>query len=233
MPAYLAFDLETVVDAELARRAWGLTGTDREVRAAARARQLEKTQGRSDFLKPLFHRIVALGMAAWSPVTGARKVNAWAGHGEAEMLDLFLAALTDHPVLVSWNGRGFDVPVVMHRALLHQVATATLYGAANGKGWEKYHYRYDGPHLDVADALTGFGNAGMATLEEMALACGLPGKQDVSGADVEALYETEQWDGLRTYVSSDASQTLDLALRLERCRGRATPPAQLALAGTA
>jgi hypothetical protein len=229
MSAYLAFDLETVIDADLARAALGCAGTDSQVRSQVCAHTLEKTKGRSDFPKPLYHRVVAVGLAAWSPTSDRQKVEAKAGGDEVALLTWFLEALASRPTLVSFNGRGFDLPVVMHRALIHRLPSATLYGLPGSKAWDKYGYRYDGPHLDVADVLTNYGGGMSAGLHELAIACDLPGKSGVSGEDVEALFEAGDWPALEQYVGSDAAQTLALGLRLDRTRRRITTEPTLGL----
>lgn len=226
---YLALDLEAVLDADLGRRAYGLTGTDREVRAALRARHREKTQGRSDFPPPLWWRVVAVGLATYDPETGGTKAAARASADESDLIRWALSALRSQPRLLSFNGRGFDLPVLMHRAMAHALPAEALFGSRAAKQWDTYGYRFGGPHLDVMDRLTGYGAGGAAGLHELAVACGLPGKGAVTGADVEDLFEADAWDAIKCYVKDDVQQTLDLGLRLARVMGELRPerPASL------
>jgi predicted PolB exonuclease-like 3'-5' exonuclease len=69
---------------------------------------------------------------------------------EVTLLEAFWKRVgADSPLLVTWNGRGFDVPVLLHRSLLHGV-TARLWfehGAANR--YRSYAYRYGDRHIDL------------------------------------------------------------------------------------
>ena len=63
LPAIAAFDIETVPDTAIGRRIDGLTGAFVEVADGMQARRLEATDGRTDFLKPPYHRIVTISVA--------------------------------------------------------------------------------------------------------------------------------------------------------------------------
>lgn len=235
MSIILAFDLETVPDTVAGRRLHGLEGTPDEVAAAMLELRRKETDGRTDFLKPAFHRIVAIGAAAVAlrndsergraqadPVGPAIDVNlkAWSGAGEAALLSLFFAWLKKRPQLVSWNGSGFDLPVIRYRALLHGMDAATLYGPPEQKQWDSYGYRYGNAHVDLMDVLAGHGASTSHGLDELARLAGLPGKTVATGDQVSALAHAGEWDRIKAYVGSDAIQTLLLFLRWEVGRGR-------------
>ncbi|HEV3189928.1 MAG TPA: hypothetical protein VGY54_05490 [Polyangiaceae bacterium] len=77
---------------------------------------------------------------------------------------------------MSWNGGGFDLPVLRYRALLHGIAAPDFYGVNGDRHWNSYQNRYHDAHVDVMDALSGFGNAMRAGLGTMSDLLGLPGK---------------------------------------------------------
>ena len=51
-------------------------------------------------------------------------------------------------MLVSWNGLAFDLPVLMHRSMHHQLSAPALFGSAQKFG---YSYRYGEMHIDLMD----------------------------------------------------------------------------------
>lgn len=221
MTLVLAFDVETAPDTDAGRRLHGLTGSDADVATAMLARRHEETGGRTDFLKPAYHRVVGLGLAAIalgpSPEASLRS---WAGDDEGDLLARFLDRLRRRPQLVSWNGSGFDLPVIRYRALLHGLAAGSLYGPAEQRQWESYAYRYGEAHVDLMDVLAGFGASPSHALDEMARLAGLPGKTVASGDEVATLVIAGEWSRIEQYVGLDAVQTLLLFLRWQAGRGR-------------
>ncbi|MBK8002407.1 MAG: 3'-5' exonuclease [Gemmatimonadetes bacterium] len=221
MTVVLAFDLETVPDTDAGRRLHGLTGTDAEVAAAMLARRQEETGGRTDFLKPAYHRVVGLGVAgiALGPSPEV-SLKSWARNGERDLIRRFLDYLRRRPQLVSWNGSGFDLPVIRYRALLHDLDAGSLYGPAEQRQWESYAYRYSEAHVDLMDVLAGHGASPAQGLDEMARLAGLPGKTAGSGDLIANLVFAGDWGRIERYVGLDAAQTLLLFLRWQAGRGR-------------
>ena len=224
MTVVLAFDLETVPDTDAGRRLLGLAGTDAEVAAAMLERRREESNGKTDFLKPAWHRVVAVGAAlvTLAGVSVEARIAAWAGVDERRLLTQFLAFLRKRPQLVSWNGSGFDMPVIRYRCLLHGIGAEVLYGPADQRQWQSYGYRYGEAHIDLMDVLSGYGASTMLTLDEMARLVGLPGKSIATGDQVTELVAAGDWHRIERYVGSDAVQTLLVFLRWERTRGRVT-----------
>jgi predicted PolB exonuclease-like 3'-5' exonuclease len=218
----VAMDLETLLDADLGRRAWDLAGDDDEVRKAMTKKRLYDTDGRSDFVPPAFHQVVATGWARYD-VEGAGTLSfaasSVAGASERQCLQAAVKLLEGRPQLVTWNGGGFDLAVLRHRCLIHGVSLAPFY-APRGRGEDDYLYRYGSAHVDLMDTLSGYGAAPRSALHDVAVSCGLPGKTEHTGADVEALVREGKWAELSAYVEQDAVTTLLLHLRFEALKGR-------------
>jgi predicted PolB exonuclease-like 3'-5' exonuclease len=137
---------------------------------------------------------------------------------EAEMMsDLadFVGRYT--PLLVTWNGRSFDLPVLALRALRHGVSFGWYY---RGDGF-RYRFSEEG-HLDLGDVIADFGAARMTSLDGAARLCGLPGKVGVDGTQVEGLFRAGQIDALRRYCLSDVAQTAFVFLRYKLIAGDIT-----------
>ena len=217
-------DIETVPDAKAASRALGEDLTEDEAIARLRAQVREKTGGRSDFLHPVFHRVVAISYA-WlrherAEEGGRELVLVRIGSGgeaasdERALLEGFFGMIEARsPRLVTFNGRGFDIPVLKLRAMAHGLSCPAWFSAGESR-WEGYTSRYDDTyHLDLMDALTDAGAARRVSLHEVAAAFGIPGKLGTSGEDVEALVAAGKLEEVRAYCETDVCTTLLVFLR--------------------
>lgn len=99
--------------------------------------------------------------------------------------------------LVTYNGRGFDVPVLALTAMKHQRLDLTGISQA----WQAH--RFSGRHFDLADIVSGFGGARGASLEMLCDQLGIPAKQDCHGSDVAELVAKRQFEAIRHYCESD------------------------------
>lgn len=129
---------------------------------------------------------------------------------EREVLEKWSHYLLDHSSmqLVSWNGRRFDLPVLLQRCFARGIPHP------NPLERGSYGYRYDtSMHADVMDMLGVYGSARACSLDVTARAIGLPGKAYESGSSVEELYASGQYDRVCTYCETDAFQTAGVWLR--------------------
>ncbi len=131
------------------------------------------------------------------------------GKDEAGMLSDFADFVgARQPHLVTWNGRGFDLPVLLLRSLRHGLSWPWYYQGRD------YRYRYsEQGHLDLCDFLSDHGAARMTSLDGAARLIGLPGKDGVDGSQVEGLFNAGQIEALRRYCLHDVAQTAFLFLR--------------------
>jgi predicted PolB exonuclease-like 3'-5' exonuclease len=127
------------------------------------------------------------------------------------------------PDLVSWNGGGFDLPVLHHRALIHGI-TAPRYWESGDEDqsfrWNNYLSRFHPRHTDLMDVLAGYQPRAGAPLDQMAALCGFPGKLGMSGARVWDSYCEGRLAEIRAYCETDAMNTYLLWLRYQLLRGR-------------
>lgn len=222
MRRFVTLDLETVADEELVSAVDGEPTRPypeqlRRVLAERRAR----TGGRSDFLPLPYHRPVAaclLEAVEDGGIVRVTDVHAWTdrrGH-EAE----FLARTWDRlagGALVTFHGKGFDVPVLELRSLKHSVQMPGWFAAHRGGAIAE--------HFDLKELFSAHGAAGAAPLDLYAKLVGLPGKEDVAGEDVQALYAQGALDRIAAYCMTDVVQTWLLYLRFRLLEGSITPTA--------
>ena len=218
-----AFDIETVPDVELGRKLWDLDAelSDKDVGNAMMFRQQQKTG--SDFLPLHMHRIVAIAVALrsgdsfriWS--LGDRDAD------EAELVRRFYAGVERYsPDLVTWNGSGFDLPVLHYRALKHGIQAPRYWEVGDEDRefrYNNYLSRFHWRHIDVMDVLAGFQPRGRASLDQVATMLGFPGKLGMSGDKVWSTWLNDGIDEIRDYCETDVVNTYLVYLRFEHMRG--------------
>jgi 3'-5' exonuclease len=124
------------------------------------------------------------------------------------------------PVLVTYNGRSFDLPVIVMRSLCHAIALPWYYRDRD----VRYRYSAEG-HLDLCDWLAEHGAARAGKLDAIARLIGLPGKLGVDGSQVEGLYRAGQVASIQSYCLADVAQTALLFLRFRLLQGQISPDA--------
>ena len=218
----LIFDIETIPDTELGRRLYGVEDLDDA--SVAKIMFFKQRQARNtEFLPLLQHRIVAL--AAVLRTRDELHIFSLGEDGseEKEIVQRFFEGIERYsPELVSWNGAGFDLPVLQYRALRHGV-TAERYWEIGDQDREfrynNYLSRFHWRHIDLMDVLAGFQLGGRASLQHVATLLGLPGKLGMSGADVWDYYRDGRYEDIERYCETDALNTYLIYLRFELMRG--------------
>ncbi|MDX1433962.1 MAG: 3'-5' exonuclease [Gammaproteobacteria bacterium] len=217
------FDIETVPDVVSARRLYGLDGLDdKHVAEIMFQKQRQATGG--DFLRHHLHRVVAISVCLRS----ADRLKVWSlgetDSPERELIARFFDGLDRYtPNLVSWNGSGFDLPVLHYRALLHGVAAPRYWETGDDDTsfrWNNYLNRFHSRHTDLMDVLAGYQGRANAPLDEVALLLGLPGKLGMDGARVWQHYLDGDVGAIRDYCETDVLNTYLIYLRFELMRGR-------------
>ena len=223
MNAVLAFDIETIPDVEGIRRLHNLPADlpDREVTEVAF--QIRRTKTGSDFLPPQQHRVVVISCVLRSDE--GIKVFSLEGK-EAEIIQRFYEGVEKFvPQLVSWNGGGFDLPVLNYRALIHGLSAPTFWETGDENRdfrYNNYISRYHSRHLDLMDVLAMYQPRNNAPLDEVAQLAGLPGKIGIGGAKVWETYLAGETAKIRDYCEADTANTYLLYLRYQLLRGAIT-----------
>jgi hypothetical protein len=122
--------------------------------------------------------------------------------------------------IVTWNGRGFDLPVIAARCLHHGLSWPWYFQKKDAR----YRYSAEG-HFDVMDFLADHGAAKSYGLDVAAKLIGLPGKLDCTGGDVQGMIDAGQIEQVRAYCAQDVTQTTGIFLRTQLLRGVLAPAA--------
>jgi len=190
MKNILVFDIETRLDTEAVCKGLRLGPHDPAVAREAVG---------EDFPRLPFHQLVALGRievffddGAWQ--LGQIACDCAADLREAEMLAHFDERVAQlRPVLVGFNIKGFDLPVLRYRAMMHNMML-------RGLPSRKYFARYFDEAEDLCDVLANYDARGKVSLDLLSRVLGLPGKpDDVGGGKLEPLIEAGDFATINSY----------------------------------
>ena len=222
---YLIFDIETVGDGDLIRKVRFPDEelTPREAVERYRRQLLEET-GR-DVLPATFVLPVSVAVAkvsadfrlmdltvldapAFRPQEIARRF--WQGWQHY-----------DRPTFVSFNGRGYDLPVLELAAFRYGLSVPAWFNV-DSKSFEQSRNRYNhDSHLDLQDLLTNFGAVRMSGgLNLLATLIDKPGKSGIDGSQVQDLYYDGHVDQINDYCRCDVLDTYFVFLRSRVLLGR-------------
>ncbi len=220
------FDCETIPDADLLRKIFGYEGDDKEV--SLKAFEAEEQKSGSSFLPIAFHKVVAISAVIADDFGKFEKVSSIDAKNEKDLIFNFLSFIDrKNPKLVSFNGRIFDIPMLMVRAMKYNISCPSYFEKENPifnkNKWDNYRSRYsDRFHVDLMDHIAEFGAVRGLKLDVLCSLIGAPGKYDVSGDQVLDLYYEKKYDKIREYCESDVLNTYWLYLQYELLKGNLT-----------
>ncbi|WP_028358201.1 3'-5' exonuclease [Brackiella oedipodis] len=229
MLPYLVFDLETIPDAQGLRQLhdYPAEASDQEVVASAQEAQLAKTG--SDFLPLHLQKIIAIACVFRDQHGFRVKSLGEPDASESRLIQQFFKTV-DHytPILVSWNGSGFDLPVLHYRSLIHGVCCMRYWDQGEDDRdfrYNNYLNRYHQRHIDLMDLLAKFNARANASLDQLAKLCGFPGKLGMDGSQVWHAYQEGQLQAIRDYCETDVVNTWLMHCRFLLIKGALTEQA--------
>ena len=222
----LVFDIETVPDIAGLRRSRELPRQLSDDDVLDVSVQQQRARNGSEFLPIHLQKIVAIACA----LREGQSFRIWSlgepGDGEPELIRRFFDGIERYtPQLVSWNGSGFDLSVLHHRAMIHAVAAPRYWDSGDDDRefrYNNYLNRYHTRHLDLMEVLACYSSRSFASLDAMARLCGFPGKLGMNGGDVLAAIQRGRIDDVRNYCETDVLNTYLLYLRFQLMRGTLT-----------
>jgi len=226
----LAFDIETIPDVEGGSKIYELEGlTDAEVATAMFNKRREKTG--SEFLATHLQRVVAISAVYRN--TQKDQFSVWTlgneDSSEKEIVQNFFDGVDKHtPTLVTWNGSGFDLPVLHYRGLVNSVQAPRYWDMGEDDSnfkWNNYIGRFHMRHTDLMDVLAGYSPRAFAPLDEMAVLLGFPGKMGMSGSKVWDQFKDGEIKAIRDYCETDALNTYLVYLHWQHVKGNLTDAA--------
>ncbi len=226
MTPTLVFDIETIPDIEGLRALYGLDNGVSDKDVAEMAFQMRRQKNGSDFLPHHLHRVAAISCV----LREGDNFRVWSlgDHAEDEgsLVQRFFDGIEKYtPQLVSWNGSGFDLPVLHYRGLIHGVQCPRYWDMGDDDRdfkWNNYISRYHMRHLDLMDLLALYGGRANAPLDELARLMGFPGKLGMDGGRVWEAYQQGRLDEIRNYCETDVVNTYLVFARFQLMRGQFT-----------
>ena len=218
----LVFDIETVPDVDLGRRLLGMEDlADEDVASGMIFTRLQEAD--TEFLRPYQQRVVAISVV----LRTGDELRLWSlgseESGEAELIQRFFDGLDRYtPVIVSWNGSGFDLPVLHYRALLHGIQCARYWETGDEDRsfrYNSYLGRFHWRHIDLMDVLSGYQPRLRAPLDDIAVMLGFPGKMGLKGDQVWPMFREGRLADIRNYCETDVLNTYLVYLRFQYMRG--------------
>ncbi len=218
----LVFDIETIPDVAAGRKLYNLDNLSDEDTALAMF-ALRRSKVGNDFLPHHLQKICAISVV----MSAGSHIKVWSlgdeHSDEQELIKRFFAGIDKHtPTLVSWNGSGFDLPVLHYRTLLHGITAPTYWEAGENEQsfrWNNYLSRFHYRHIDLMDIIAGYQNKAFAPLDEISTMLGFPGKMGMSGSKVWEQYTAGQIKNIRDYCETDVLNTYCVYLRFQLIRG--------------
>lgn len=127
------------------------------------------------------------------------------------------------PTLVTFNGRGYDLPVLELAAYRYGYAVPAWFNV-DARTYEQARNRYNSQaHLDLLDLFSNFGASRISGgLNLLANLIGKPGKTGVDGSQVQGLYEAGDVVAINDYCRCDVLDTYFVFLRTRLLLGRLT-----------
>ena len=223
----LVFDVETIPDIDSGKKIFNLEDlSDKNAAELMFSHRYQKSNGRTEFLQHYLHKIVTISVVLKTD----DKLSVWSlgdkNSTETELLERFFEGIERYtPTIVSWNGSGFDLPVIHYRSLIHGVSSQRYW--ENGDDdqsfrWNNYLSRFHSRHTDLMDVLSGYITTARAPLNEIATILGFPGKMGMSGEKVWDYYLAGDIESIRNYCETDVLNTYLVYLRYQLIRGKLT-----------
>ena len=219
MTPILVFDIETITDIESIRLLNSLPETLSDKEVAEFAAQQRRAKTGNDFMPHHLQKIVAISCCLrWNHQNQERVHVATLGSPESSEVEIvaeFFRLIDKYiPQLVSWNGSGFDLPVLHYRALMYGIQAQQYWEMGEGNllnsrdfKYNNYLNRYHMRHCDLMDLLAMYTGRANAPLDEISKMCGFVGKMGMDGSQVFGAYCEGKIGEIRDYCETDVVNT--------------------------
>jgi hypothetical protein len=226
MNPVLVFDIETIPDIEGLRKLYELNAQISDADVAEMAFQMRRQKNGTDFMQHHLQKVAAISCVLREGDT----FKVWSLGGieddEGSIIQRFFDGIDKYtPQIVSWNGSGFDLPVLHYRGLINGVQCARYWDMGEDDKdfkWNNYISRYHSRHLDLMDLLAMYGGRANAPLDELAKLMGFPGKLGMDGSKVWEAYQQGRLSEIRNYCETDVVNTYLVFARFQYMRGQFT-----------
>lgn len=219
----LVFDIETIPDIALIQQIYDWQHLTHEETYTAVMSQFQ-VEKKTTFLPLHLHQVVAISLV----MRTQDQLKVWSlgdiTSNEADLIGRFYLGIDRYtPTLVSWNGSGFDLPVLHYRGMKHGVVAAQYWDQGDRRQefrYNNYTNRYHQRHTDVMEVLSMYQARATVKLDQMALMLGYPGKMGMAGDKVYDAVQAGDLKSVRDYCETDVLNTYLVYLRMQHMRGQ-------------
>ncbi len=223
MTPVLVFDIETVPDIEGLRKLYELSSDLAPADIAEMAFQSRRQATGNDFLPLHVHKVIAISCV----LRDKNEFRVWSlgstEDTEEELIRRFFEGIDKYtPQLVSWNGNGFDLPVLHYRSMINGIQARCYWESGENDRefkWNNYLSRYHTRHLDLMDLLALYQPRANVPLNDLARLIGFPGKLGMDGSQVWDAFQSGEIIAIRNYCETDVVNTYLMFLRFQFLRG--------------
>ena len=223
--AYLVFDVEAIADGDLIARV-RYSGEKLSAKQATRKYRDELLEERgTDILPTTFMLPAAVAVAKLSAdfrIVDLAVLDA-PNYRPYEITKRFWQGWEHYrrPTLVTFNGRGYDIPVLELAAFRYGLAAAAWFNV-DAKSFEQARNRYNtAVHFDLMDLFSNFGAAKVTGgLNLLANLIGKPGKTGIDGSQIQDMYDAGRIEEINDYCRCDVLDTYFVFLRTRVLLGK-------------
>ena len=226
----LVFDIETVADTDAARRIYPQLAELNDADTLSALTAIRIQEAGHDFMRLPLQRIVCISALYIKDGTFSLFSLTADKFSEKDILTKFFRAFSEVkrlPKVISWNGSGFDIPVLIYRAMQYDLSAPWLFEEGErikNMRFDNYVNRFHTRHLDLMDRFSQYGASRREAMDVVASLYGLPGKTDIDGSMVGDLVSNSDWQTLSIYCESNVMNTWLIYLRWLRLTGQLTSP---------
>lgn len=223
----LVFDIETIPDAALCRKVYGTPDMSNDEAVAAALKALHREE--KGMLPEAYHKPIVIAACLIDYAANTVEPLLFIegrprSPDEESLLRLFWETVVPKkggrsPRLVSFNGKSFDMRVMETRSLQYESLACPAYFQPTDK-FDTYRHKFsDDEHLDLVEFIPNYGSKAGFSLRTIAALIGLPGKDQMDGAQVYPAYREGRIMEIAAYCLEDVIQTALIKMRLDRLRG--------------
>ena len=182
------------------------------------------------FPKPIWHRMVAVSFvearierngSGERYIVECCRSGGEASYDERQLLQGYWQHFArQNARIVTWNGRGFDLPVLRLRAMMYGVSADAWF--TRGTKWDSYTHRY-APDWHCMGQLSDYGASTKLGLARRLSPLGLPGKIGGHGSEVAAMVDRGDIEQVRSYCECDCLNLFVLYVRWALLTGKIDP----------
>ncbi len=228
------FDCEWVPDPLVGKVLYKLDEnlSDAEVIEVMREKGGATDENPKPFLKLILCKIVSIsavirkvkdnGETTLNLLSLPKDVNDPEQVSEKNIIETFLNAIGDKkPQLVGYNSIGSDLKILLQRALAHGLHIPSFFERPDKPWIDEPGYIENAStdwNVDLMKIISGFGKSN-PSLDELAVACGIPGKFHTDGMEVAEIWLDGRLKEIVNYSEHDVLTTYLIWLRLAHLAG--------------